>query len=130
MARANVDTHFQNGSAAWPLSRHSFGRSSPTRSDISQRMTRPPRLDTFLSLLMKNRESMSMYPRSPSASDDVPNSVQSFGAAVAVASSRYWMRRMNSVTAAFVAPSKLLRMLDSSHTTPPKSAGSKRCSCS
>ena len=51
-------------------------------------------------------------------------------AAVAVASSRYWMRRMNSVTAAFVAPSKLLRMDDSSHTTPLNAAGSNLSSCS
>ena len=71
-----------------------------------------------------------MYPRSPSASELVPNSVQSLGAAVAVASSLYWIVRMNSVTAALVAPSKLLRMLDSSQTTPAKSDGSKRCNCS
>ena len=68
-ARAQVDTHCQNGSSAWPLSRYVS----------TSRPIRPPRDDTARFFFVKNRVSMSMYPSPPRASDDVPSSIQSFG---------------------------------------------------
>ena len=77
---------------------------------------------------LKNRLSISMWPNSPRASLDVPNSMKSLGAAVAVVSRRYGTLRRNRVTSCRVAPLKLLRMDDSSQTTPAKSSELKWCS--
>lgn len=58
------------------------------------------------------------------------SSAWSLGAGVAVQQSRIGVSANARIRAVRVFPSKLLRMLDSSSTTAPKAAGSKRSSIS
>jgi len=61
---------------------------------------------------------MSILPSSPNASEFVPSSIKSFGAAVAVQRSRYGIFFMNSVTTVLRLPSKFF-IAELSSQTPP-----------